>query len=139
MPRQIIGLVAAGSAVATAAALAIPSAQATVSEGPFVQTVSCDATITDTLKTFTHARSGTLGFRKVSDSDGNFAEVVNARSSTGKWVGAKTVSGYGGLATWSGVAASKYTFTIRPSTSHNCNGAWPGDGNTSLTYRASHE
>jgi len=133
MIRKMILSAGLGAAII---GLLAPSAQA-VTEGPFSDTVSCDATITDTLKTFSQPTQGGLTFNKVSDEDGGFAEVVWALSSNGNSVGKKTVSP-GNPVSWSGVLPSNYTFKIHPSTSHNCNSILPGDGNTTLTYKVSH-
>lgn len=115
----------------------LPTTASAVTQGPYEKTVSCDATITDTLKTFFHASTGTLSFIKVSDTV-NVVQAVNVYSAQGNQLGWKTV-GTSGTVSWSNVLSSDYTFKIKPSTSMNCNGLWPGDGNMVLTYKVTHK
>lgn len=125
---------------AAVALLAVGVAQApamAITVGPYTQAVSCDAANTDSLKTFFHASQGTLSFIKVGDTN-SITQAVNAYSSLGNGVGWKTV-GASGTLSWSSVLASNYTFVVKPSTSVNCNGILPGNGNTDLTYKVTHQ
>jgi len=114
----------------------VGSSQA-ITEGPFTQTVSCDATITNSLKTFFQASTGGLSFIKVGDTS-DITQAVNAFSSSGNGIGWKTV-GPSGTLNWTNVLSSDYTFKIKPSTSFDCNGWLIGDGNTDLTYKVTHK
>ena len=119
-------------------AVAVPAHA--VTQGPYDSYVSCDATITDTLGTWTQAVRGTLTLTKKSDEANNLAQVVNAYSSNGNGIGNKTVGGNSGVVSWSSVFASNYTFKIHPSASAsgNCGGTLPGDGNMPCCTRSTH-
>lgn len=129
--------IASAAAALVVLALSFTPALA-VTEGPYTQTVSCDAAYTDTLKTFFHASTGTLAFTKDGDTNGYITEAVNAYSSLGNGVGWKTVSSSSHSVSWTSVLSSSYTFVVKPSTSVNCNGILPGNGNTDLTYKVWH-
>lgn len=97
-------------------------------------TVSCDVTITSNLVTLYQSKSGPMSIKQISSSP-SINSYYWATSSNGNSVGAKSAVN-GGTVSWNPVAPSNYTFKTHVVSSTNCNGAYPGDGNASLSFTA---
>ncbi len=94
------------------------------------RTVSCDTGYITSLVTL--YSSGSLSVKQ-RDTSPNTNRYYWAVSSNGNSLGWKaTVDG--GTVSWSNVIGSNYTYKTRVVSNTNCNGAWPGNGNTSLDY-----
>lgn len=114
-----------GSVVALVLGAIVPAQASTVTvEIP----VSCNMyTTKSNFKSVYHTDNGNM-WVKQNWSNPSSTTVVWAMSSSGNTLRSQTVS-TGGTVTWTGVSASTYTFSAKRSTTKDCNGLLPGDGN----------
>ena len=122
--------------VATALSFVLGTGQAQAASYSGTRTVSCDVTITTNLVTLNHATSSRTGVKfKQASSSPAINSYVWATASTGNSLSARAVVN-GATVGWTGVRPSNYTFKTHVVSSTNCNGGWPGDGNSTLSYTA---
>ncbi|MGW5238435.1 hypothetical protein ACWEOW_05845 [Monashia sp. NPDC004114] len=123
-------------AVSGALALTVAVGHASAASASRTTTVSCDVTITSNLVTLNQSTATPTGVTfKQSSTSPSINSYVWATASTGNSLSAKAVTN-GGTVAWAGVRPSNYTFKTHVVSSTNCNGGWPGDGNSTMSYTA---
>lgn len=119
------------AAIVVAIAMIPPTSVASAATTSQTITVSCDATIVKVGPTLRH-NGGTISITQHTTSPTS-STVTWARSSNGNDLQGKTVSN-GQTASWTGVVANDYTLRARRTSSTNCNGAFPGNGNYNWNF-----
>lgn len=94
--------------------------------------VSCDTAYTTSLVTLWHA-SGDLKYKQ-TDTQPALNSYAWALGIDGNTQLKAVVDG--NTVTWFSMRASNYTFKTRPVSNTNCNGSWPGNGNSELDFTA---
>jgi hypothetical protein len=124
-------LVAIGLSVVVAA----PAVAAT--KGPQSTDVSCDAVTVKLGVSVSHGSTGRFKITQNAATEGSSTRAW-ARSSNGNDLNSKVIS-TGETAVWDSVLPSTYTTRFLRSSSANCNGILPGNGNYTLNYTVTYQ
>jgi hypothetical protein len=93
-------------------------------------TVSCDTAYTTNLVTLYGGGTMSAKQRDTSENNNRYYWAVSSNGNALSWKA--TVDG--GTVSWTNVGNSNYTWKTRIVSNQNCNGALPGQGNSSLSY-----
>lgn len=130
--------VLAQSAVVAAGLTVVVAAPAlALTKGPQSTDVSCDAVTVKLGVAVSHGSTGRFKITQNSSTESSSTRAW-ARSSNGNDLNSKVISS-GQTAVWDSVLPSTYTTRFLRSSSANCNGILPGNGNYTLNYTVTYQ